>query len=46
MHKTHAVIIVTPTESCVIFNIKDFFEWIPNIRLAMKIGLNTSCYFI
>jgi len=46
MHKTYAVIIVTPTESCVIFNIKDFFEWIPNIRLAMKIGLNTSRYSI
>jgi len=35
MYKTFTVMIVTPIDSCIIFCLKDFFEWIPDIRAAL-----------
>ncbi len=36
MYRTSATIMVTSEESCIIFNLSDFFGWIPDIRSALK----------
>lgn len=36
VYKTSTLMVITSLESCVIFNLNDFLEWIPNIRSALK----------
>ncbi len=36
MYRTVAVMIITEEESCIILNLQDFFNWIPDIRCSLR----------